>query len=76
MNCRHNYNIIEFLIQFSTEVQHFELFLSGHMYALTNQPPREDVIQLALLLPDTSEVYQQAQGVVREQRKKSWFDWT
>lgn len=62
-------------MQFSAEVQHFELFLSGHMYALTDQPPREDVIQLALLLPDTSEVYQQAQGIVREQRKTSWFDW-
>ena len=58
------------------EVQHFELFLSGHMYALTNQPPREDVLQLALLLPDTSEVYRQAEGIVHNERKKSWFDWT
>lgn len=46
------------------------------MYALTNQPPKEDVIQLALFLPSTSEVYEQAQGVVREEIKKSWFDWT
>lgn len=46
------------------------------MYALTNQPPREDVLQLALLVPDTSEVYRQAEGIVHNERKKSWFDWT
>ncbi len=62
--------------QFSVEVQHFELFLSGHMYALTNQPPREDVLQLALLVPGTSEVNRQAKGIVHSERKRSWFDWT
>ena len=62
--------------QFSVEVQHFEMFLSGHMYALTNQPPREDVLQLALLVPGTSEVNRQAKGIVHNERKRSWFDWT
>ena len=63
-------------LQFSVEVQHFEMFLSGHMYALTNQPPREDVLQLALLVPGTSEVNRQAKGIVHNERKRSWFDWT
>ena len=63
-------------MQFSAKVQHFELFLSGHMYALADKLSREDVLQLALLLPGTSEVYQQAEGIAHNERKKLWFDWT
>lgn len=62
-------------LQFTSAVQQFELFMSGHMYVLADQPQREDVLQLALLLPDSSEVFRQATAMVQGDRKKSWFKW-
>jgi len=62
-------------LQFTSAVQQFELFVSGHMYILANRPKREDVLQLALLLPDSSDVFQQATAMVHGDRKKSWFKW-
>ena len=62
-------------LQFTSAVQQFELFVSGHMYILANRPKREDVLQLALLLPDSSDVFRQATAMVSGDRKKSWFKW-
>ena len=53
----------------------FELFLSGHMYVLANNPKRDDILQLALLQPDESEIYNQAVVAVKGEKKKSWFAW-
>ena len=63
--------------QFKMGVQQFELFLSGHMYVLANQASLDDIIQLALLLPDTSEVFKQAAAMTTASigRKRSWFRW-
>ena len=62
-------------LQFTSAVRQFELFVSGHMYVLADQPKQEDVLQLALLLPESSEVCRQATAMVRGDRKKSWFKW-
>lgn len=54
----------------------FELFLSSHMYVLTNDPKKDDIVQFALLQPDDSELYTQAKFIVqKEKKKKSWFKW-
>lgn len=47
------------------------------MYVLANQPTSEDIIQLALLLPDTSVVYLQAFAMTTATlgKDKSWFQW-
>ena len=45
------------------------------MYVLTSNPQREDIVQLALLLPDTSDIYRQAVSLAGGDRKKSWFKW-
>jgi len=65
------------LPQFKTGAKQFELFLSGHMYVLANDPPVDDVIQLALLLPDSSLVHKQAVDMTTATigRKKNWFNW-
>ena len=61
--------------QFQADVQKFELFLSGQMYVLANNPKRDDILQLALLQPDDSELYIQALTIIKDQKKKSWFRW-
>ena len=61
--------------QFQADVQKFELFLSGHMFVLANNPKKDDILQLALLQPEDSEVYMQALTIAKDKRKKSWFKW-
>ena len=62
-------------VQFRVGVQQFEFFVSSHMYVLTSNPRKEDIVQLALLLPDTSDIYCQAVSLALGDRKKSWFKW-
>lgn len=62
-------------LQFKSGVQQFEFFVSGHMDILANDPSHDDIIQLALLQPNASEVYVQASARVRGDRRKSWFNW-
>ncbi len=63
--------------QFQTSASQFELFLSGHMYVLANEATVDDILQLALLLPNSSAVYEQAslETTASIGRKRSWFRW-
>ena len=56
-------------------VQQFEFFMSGHMDILANNPSHDEILQLALLQPNSSEVFIQASARVCGDRKKSWFKW-
>ena len=49
--------------------------MSGHMDILANHPSRDEIVQLALLQPNASEVFVQASARARGDRKKSWFKW-
>ena len=62
-------------LQFQSGVQQFEFFMSGHMDILANDPSRDEIVQLALLQPNASEVFVQASARARGDRKKSWFKW-
>ena len=53
----------------------FQLFLSGHMYILANDPDKDDILQLALLQPNDSEIYTQASSIIHGRKKKSWYKW-
>ena len=72
------YNLILsniFLFQFQTNVQKFELFLSGHMYVLANSPKRDDILQLALLQPKESEICKQASRIIEQKSEQAWYGW-
>ena len=43
------------------------------MDKLINQLRWEDVVQFAVYLPDSSEVFQQAMEIVKEKKEKLWF---
>ena len=45
------------------------------MDVLANDPSPDDIVQLALLQPNASEVFVQASARVKGDRKKSWFKW-
>ena len=46
------------------------------MFVLANNPKKDDILQLALLQPDDSELYIQATAIVKgDKKKKSWFKW-
>ena len=62
-------------MQFVPSVQQFEFFMSGHMDILANNPSNDEIVQLALLQPNASEVFVQASARVRGDRRKSWFKW-
>jgi apoptotic protease-activating factor len=62
--------------QFQLGVQQFEFFMSGHMDILANHPSHDEIVQLALLQPNASEVFVQASMRARGDRKKSWFKWS
>ena len=49
--------------------------MSGHMDILANDPSYDEIVQQALLQPNTSEVFMQASAKVHGDRKKSWFKW-
>ena len=49
--------------------------MSGHMDILANHPSHDEIVQLALLQPNASEVFVQASMRARGDRKKSWFKW-
>ena len=63
------------LLQFLSKVQSFESFLSGNMHILSHKVSHEDIVQLALFQPDTSEVCQQAFGIARGDCDKRWMKW-
>ena len=56
-------------------VQQFEFFMSGHMDVLANHPSGDEIVQLALLQPNASEVFVQASARVHGDHRKSWFKW-
>jgi hypothetical protein len=45
------------------------------MFVLANNPKKDDILQLALLQPEDSEVYTQALIITKDKKKKSWFKW-
>ena len=45
------------------------------MDVLANDPSPDDIVQLALLQPNASEVFVQASARVKGDHKKSWFKW-
>ena len=55
------------------KVQAFQEFLTTHLDKFINQLCWEDVVQFAIYLPDSSEVFQQALAIVEENKEKLWF---
>ncbi len=47
------------------------------MFVLANEATVDDILQLALLLPNSSAVYEQATAMTTASvgRKRSWFRW-
>ena len=61
--------------KYTLSVQQFYLFVSDNMDLLVQSLNQDEVLQVALLLPETNEVFLQARGVTRF-RKKSWYTWS
>ena len=55
----------------------FEELLANNMDILSSPSDMsaDDVVQIALLYPETSGMFMQAQRIVKEEKQKLWIDW-
>lgn len=57
-------------------VMEFQLFISGHLNVLSTGPSLADVVQLALNVPNSQELLDQAKEEAKKDNKSIWLTWS